>query len=683
MSTYTAIDLSNATKYSVERNKLRILNYLYKTRPNIISWLDVKITAADPENDYYYTEKFSNKAIKVSIKLTEHACTTISCNSHHPTGVCDYGDEPVMYRLGETNTYTPACQPACYHMRTSTTHDGEGRVKLQSLRTKWSKHNDVCAIVPIVASYMELPLFRSKERYEARVNDLTVGFDEYINENDKNTVSGVEYKFNEYYCNVFDTGFDAENKTCYNPPGKWLYKNLVGGYMVALVKAGIYKIENGTTQPIVNFEEPVPAPGPHLFYENWRNDINPAFVLPPVDITLKDLNENAMFRTLKGENNTFDAFIDEDLTTEVNFSRSKIRKKRSLPAHMRRHHERTNLHRTFDEDFTGFANPVTELEASKPKPKIEKEWYLKFGDKLIHVLQSLLSPDFLEIYAANKALHFVTTSLNTALNMIMNKFVPMLITRLAIGAEMVMSALVEKSLEAVLVHTTMNVVINLTSKVIVSICTMLTELASFFGSVLIIVNVLDLLLSFWDPLNFNEMFNAEFLKMITFESEMGQRIGMGMSKPVVSFELLCALLLSVDERMELAVEVFADIYDYLDSLTVNSEGGRIDKGDVINPRYMQKHDIATEILAKKNVYTPVQLNEFEEAHKLRMSYFGETKLYLAILAGIAFSFLIMEVWVGAIIFFILCMLLVWSNYLNSTVNIGKFIQKSKIRLHLK
>ncbi len=723
MATYTAIDMSNATKYVNERYKLRLLNYLYKTRPNIISWLDVKITAADPEIDYYYPANFADKAIKVTITLTEHACKTVNCNTTHPRGVCKFDDQPIMYRLGETNTFTSACQPACYHMKTSVTYNEDGKVVPQMVRTKWSKHNNECAILSTVSSYMELPIFRSEERYQRRVNDLRVGFDEYVDENDKLTVSGIQYKFNEYYCRVYDTTFDAQKKTCYNPPGKWLYKNLVGGYMIAMVKAGINMLENGTLLPSIDFDVPVPEPGPELFYENWRKDINPDFVLPSIDITLKDLQENDSYRMLYEERDPEeDPFSgkEDDLDTYVNFTRSKLFKKFSMPVQLRRQHEEglmgypsesaklTNAPESAQKQSISFVRGVddhilpkltTESEGggasnvndtgndtgSKPSEEetnweIVKKW---MSERFVMVLQSLFSTEFLEMLAVNKAYELLVQSLKTSLNMVMNKFLPFLIGRMQLYTQMLLTNVVAKSIEALLVRTTMTLAMNMITKTVTFLVTFLTELASFVGVILAIVNIMDLLFSLFDPFGFNQAFSAEFLNVLTFQSELAQRRSMGVARPTITFDLLAGMMISNEEKIKLDADTLLDLYEYMDALTVNSEGARIDKGDVFNPKYIQKDELTTEIFAKKSVYTVQELVEFEETHKLRMSYFTQSKTYLTILLGVALAFVILEIWIGAIIFFLLCLLLLWTNYLNSVINVGKYVKDSQIQLNLK
>lgn len=680
MGDYTSVDLSNAIQYANNRLKLRQINFLYQQTPQIISWFNIKIEQADPIYDYYYPDSFKDRAIKVSVSLTKDACENIGCNTSKINGACAFNEEAQLYRIGDSSTFTTVCQPACYNLKQLATYDENGDPKVQSLRTEWVEKDQLCALVPNTASFMECPLYRSKEHYQKRLNDLALGFNYGPQEDNGISLTGQTYSFNEYYCSVYNKTWDPTNKTCNTTWYDRLLSSIVGENIINIIKAGVSLIENGTVLPTPSFPDAPPPVDPKYVLNNWRRNINTEFILPSKDIKMSDIYE--MFQTREmiindpeGEFNT----LNDNYKRKVRYHANKLIK---MPYLQRRERDKGLNVAPSVTNQSEKSREKRDIDIKKLEAKMQKI-LTQIGDKLVVILQSMTTLEFWEDVAINVAFDIITASLRTALMSISNNIIPLLLRTVVSSTELLLSRVLISALTATLINTTINVVVKLISQTIIALCRILAQAVSIIGIILIVISLFDIALAFWDPLGFNNMFNTQILRETNLSGELSMRRQLLLAKPTMNYDIAINLMLEREDSLRLNVECFTDMYEYLASLTVNSEGTRIEKGTNIDVNVIDVEALSTNILARRNVYTPEQFNEFENTHQQRMSYFKSSKIYLGILFGLASTCVILEVYFAAIILFIIIIALIFTVYLNGVVNVGRYIEKSKINLNLK
>ena len=159
------------------------------------------------------------------------------------------------------------------------------------------------------------------------------------------------------------------------------------------------------------------------------------------------------------------------------------------------------------------------------------------------------------------------------------------------------------------------------------------------------------------------------------ESDNAIRMSMETDVPNMTFDNLCNIMLSTDEIIENNVKSFSDMYEYLDSLLVNSEGTRINKGEIIllgNSEVINQK-ASERAIARGKLYTPKDFYTYECEHVDRMTYFNETNKYVLAMVGLGLMFMVMEIYLIGLIFMVIGTGIIFSVYLNTTsVNMKKY-----------
>lgn len=155
----------------------------------------------------------------------------------------------------------------------------------------------------------------------------------------------------------------------------------------------------------------------------------------------------------------------------------------------------------------------------------------------------------------------------------------------------------------------------LAAKEILLLGKILGAAVSVLGWILIVGFVLDIIFTFWDPFGYKNELPPNYPAACVRQSELSYRSLGGISNMDYTFEDLCTLLLSQEERITIEIESLFDQLIYLDALVVNSEGSLIDKGEplVIVPRAEHLDDF---IRQKRNANRfHFDHDEFEEYNK--------------------------------------------------------------------
>ena len=139
--------------------------------------------------------------------------------------------------------------------------------------------------------------------------------------------------------------------------------------------------------------------------------------------------------------------------------------------------------------------------------------------------------------------------------------------------------------------------------------------SSIIGWVLLVVSILDITFALWDPLGFNNKYPEGYLKQVMEEMGGKFRQNLEVSSLEFTFNILAKqFLLSKDDVIELSIDTFHWTLEYLDTLTVNSEGSLIDKGQLVKFS-INADELETNLnieTVKFDIYTPEDFNEFEQ-----------------------------------------------------------------------
>lgn len=291
MTNYTQVDMDNASLYANQRLKLHYIKLINEKYPHIGGDLIYTIKQADSDKDYYYPNSFKSNAIMVDVNITKELCEKISCNSATNKGACKVDEEASLYRVGDTDTFKIQCEPACFNLKNQTVFDDDGNESVQSYKFKWN-NNDKCEFVNSAVTWMELPIYRSLEIYEKRLNDLEIGFN-YDDDLDL-------YFYNKYYCNVYFDDFDSGKKNCKTKWYDTIANVVVGENIMKLAKAGISYLKNGNTIIPSGLPNP-PAIDTKWKLENWKKSINEKFIVPNTEITLDGVKVKRSIEEAKDE----------------------------------------------------------------------------------------------------------------------------------------------------------------------------------------------------------------------------------------------------------------------------------------------------------------------------------------------------------------------------------------------
>jgi len=686
LTTFTDVDIANAAEYAQQRLRLVYLHYLMEKVPHIASHFTYTITQADTEKDYYYPPVFRRKAIKVNIRVNPTVCEKISCNSVNTQSACKPTDVAEYLRVGDQEIFERVCQPACYNLYDKTVYDDDGKELPQMLRVQAKE--DKCVIIGGTAIWLEQPFYRSTEHFARRLNDLPIGF----NRGPENpiTQSGLQYEYNKTYCDSYFDKWDPENKNCYVPWYEVILRAVVGESIVKLVNSGVTWIENGLKSDIPQPNLPKPPPIESIWLlDNWRDDIDPNFILPPIDIELPDAKDGSeRCDDIIYDKNDY-KFVDSrkkmGFKSNGEYTRRLIKRtvESSLSKTMMTAQERQFLDNSiFKENYTQrvAGQKYTRNFAITEKQKNADE--LNIGEIILEILGSILyntDPEYWRDITIGLAFDGVLAGIKKASKQIIKKVVPKLADYLIKSTYAILSNIFGGALKCWITMTISRVAIQMASKIIIALCRMLAQAASVIGLILTIIGFCDIAFMIWDPLGYNNKFDKAILRRVLEENEFALREDFNMNRPEMTFDLIVLLMIDPSVAAELGLQIFGFIYEYLDSLEVNSEGTRIDKGSVVR-KYFDK-DQQDKAMVETKLYTQKDLYEYEEYHAMRMRYFTKVKPYVLTLTGIGCVLLVLKVYYLSLIIFILVIFIAYTTYLNATYNVGRFVENSAIQLN--
>jgi hypothetical protein len=615
----TRRDEINGILFAQARTRLVTLERLHRQYPALLSHCEYKIRQADYVSDYFYPSALNNRAIVSSVEITKKLCEKLSCNFAGPKGQCTSNDVAYNYRLGDRPEFQTACEPACFNLLNNPTYHEDGTELPQMLRVQYN--NGRCAIVPSGATWAEIPLYRSSEIYETRVNDLPVGFNLRHN---PFTNSGLSYNYNESYCTAFFDQWDAQNEICYTRWYERIFNAVIGEAIIKLTRAGITALQNnGNTVPQLPNLPDIPPIDQKYHVENWITDINKSFAPP-------DPN---------GDNDK----IVNDLTPNTS------PKRRIEPPNINDDREIPPIVTDFDDGF--------------------------FDDlmgKILQIIGDILTdPDFYFTIGADIGLELILRGIRKTAKSAINKAtsaVAALIARVA--ATPIPSRIFGAAIRIALTKMVAQVAIKVTAQFLVAIARILVLATSVIGIILVIISIFDILLTFWDPLGFNNKYPPGFLDDVMWNSDLALRQDFQMSSPEITFDMLNFLLSTEEEIIQDNLIAFEWIFEYFMALEVNSEGRRIDRGPLIvldpSTNLLHPYDAAA---ARMTVPTRADFIEFEARHQARWELSKHAHQYAWAVSALALAFVFLGTHLFATILFFIALILFAISIINLDVDV--------------
>lgn len=674
---YTNKDLDNGITYSNNRYALRIINTLHAKLPHLISHMEYSIRQADPTDDYYYPSTFAHRAIVVHTKIPELLCSKISCNSIMAESVCKRSTPASYYNIGDSPEFRRQCEPACFNLLKDPVIDEEtGEEQVQMLRLEYNDKYG-CVILPTAAVWHEHPFYRSETVYEHRLNDLPVGFN--VANPDPYSYSGMTYKYNKSYCDAFYDQWDG-NK-CIKKWWETVLYAVVGESIIKMVKAGIQTIENGykSDYPPVTIPT-IPDIEDVWTLEGWTNDINEFFIVPPIEYEIPPTLQNHIQREVSSNNN---CPIENQFShlTRLKIIKSFKNKHRQISTKLRQKLETYYDLKILTQNEKDEIQHIKDTNKRHPTIILISKQDGSEGNVLDIVssvidslLMSVFTPGFWIDIGIGITSDVILDQMKVIFRKLSNDIIPKLTSKLISYTGKLMSKVFAKSIYATIANTMSKIVIKTVSKVMIQLTKLVAELASVVGIILAIITIFDILLTIWDPLGFNNKFDEEIINSVTRSSDIAMRQNLEVSIPTMTFEIFTNMCLTPEEIIDESLNTFKYIYEYLDALTVNSEGSRIDKGTELDLNGLDGDNLNNVSIVNSKLITPKELYDYEFDHSLRMKFYIQSTSIITGVLAISVLFMLFDMWFMAVIFFILLLLIILISYFNgSSINVVKVI----------
>lgn len=517
---FTDADLQASSKFAETNTKIRAIRLLYQKVPHLASKLKYTVRDALPE-DYFIPDAIKHACKVIRVDLTEDLCLALSCNPTTESGMCKANMTASYYYVGDDG-YDVQCQPACFNTATKQTYNQDGSRAPDTPMLNY--HSGKCRMVPsTLVSYLEKPFFRSDTVYEHRKNDMPTGFSRKASDNPYGC--GLDYKTNAAYCEYYDRTLQSDGSCNL----RWWEEGLdavVGMSLINTVKSSVRMLSNGN-RPFAlpsNLPELPAALETKHTVDGWKQNVDRSFVVPELIDTKPVARSGRVKRDTGRESVSTDKAQDDDQSSWIE------RMKKVMLGML-------------EQAFT------------------DRSFWTQLGVGVVS--EAML--DHLKALC-KKVIEKLSLSLV--------KRLPQTVT--SVGAN-VLKAGLKSTCTKIITGT----VLRIASKTALLVAKVTAAAVSVIGWLLIAAALLDILFTFWDPYGYGNMFPPSLPHDIMTKGERAFRQAAESATLDYEFENFAALVLSEEEMLNIQVDSLLDRLVYLDSLVVNSDGARIEKGDTI------------------------------------------------------------------------------------------------------
>lgn len=533
---FTDKDREAADRFAQPNTVIRTIRLLHSKAPHLASELEYSVREARSA-DYFIPEKIKHMCKVIDVGISEKLCRKLSCNPTMESGMCKPNMTASYYYVGDDD-YDVQCQPACFNTTESHMYSADGNRVPETPMLNF--HSGKCRIVPsTMVSYLEKPFYRSDIVYENRKNDMPTGFSRTPSTNPYGC--GLDYKANATYCKYYDRILQDDGSCSL----EWWEVGLdavVGMSLINTVKSSVRMLAD-TESPMA-----LPSNLPKLpesleaihTVDGWKKDVNLSFIVPELIHTRTEFTHPYHSRFKRGVRAT-----DGDQGPTV-------------PLH-------------------------TKNDNTAESVETQQSWVDNVEAVMLSMLECLFTDKSLWI---SMGVGMVTETMLSRLKDLCKKVVEKLSLQLIKEVPRMGTSVGVNVLRTALKGTCTKIVINkvvaIASKTAIALAKMTVAAVSVVGWFLIATTLLDILFTFWDPYGYNNMFPPTLPHDLMANAERAFRQSAETATMNYEFDHFAALVLTEDEMLSIHVESLMDRLVYLNSLAVNSDGVRLDKGDIIN-----------------------------------------------------------------------------------------------------
>lgn len=619
---YTHHDMLNAMMYARQRMRLHWYKHLTQTHPQLATHMRVVVERANPDAHYFYTDKFHKRAVVTSIAISEHACANVACNSTHMKGACTPTDTAGYIRVGDANEFRLNCQPACFNMHTKKRHrDIADKPVYDMPNWIWNNDRGKCYMVNAqMEAYMLAPIVRSQDRYQIRVNDLPVGYNS--GERDPLTNTGRTYIPNPTYCAAYMDNYVPADQKCEPSTALKVFGYLLGEHLLKTIGASASMMLHATFD-VPTYPQAEPAVPPRLpanmTVDGWKNDIDHT-APPPPDVGMDVPDDVPM------------AQIDE---RQERLRANAILVSGKPPKTSDERRQEANTAAASDDDNASAAADDARSEIDAVLNSFAGQQWEKMFRRVSKVMSGMLegleSQEGINMVLVNDLAHSALSGSKRLFTFMAREVVPILVRTLEEESQILMTGVLRSAASAALMNTLVSSAARVAGRVLVALSEALVSATTVVGLVLAVSMVFDLIFSLWDPMNFNSEFDGKTLRNLVAHGEQQLRQKMQTNELSLSFDVLINMVVDHDELQKGAMMSMIYAYEYLDHLTVNSDGSVIDKGSpmAVHPPTQQDQDA---MASMHYTYTDSRVTRYRDDMRRRME---GTRLphYLLVVGG--------------------------------------------------
>lgn len=516
---FTDADVQASNKFAETNTKIRTIRLLYQKVPHLASKLKYTVRDALPE-DYYIPDAIKHACKVIDVELTEDLCLALSCNPTTESGMCKANMTAGYYYVGDDG-YDVQCQPACFNTAAKQTYSQDGSRVPDTPMLNY--HSGKCRIVPsTMVSYLEKPFFRSDTVYEHRKNDMPTGFSRKASDNPYGC--GLDYKTNATYCEYYDRTLESDGSCSV----RWWEEGLdavVGMSLINTVKSSVRMLSDSKkpfASPTNLPELPAALESKHTV-DGWKQNVDRSFVVP------------------------------ELIDTKPVASAGRVKRD------------------------TGHASASTDTVKVDQSSWIERMKTVMSG----MLEKAFTDPSFWTQTGVGVVSEVMLDKLKTLCKKVIEKLSLSLVKRLPQTVTNVGANVLKAGLKSTCTRIVTGTVIRIASKAALVVAKVTAAAVSVVGWLLMSAALLDILFGLWDPYGYSNMFPPTLPHDLLANGERALRQAAGSAKLDYEFNNFVALVLSEEEMLSIQVDSLVDRLVYLDSLVVNSDGERIEKGDTI------------------------------------------------------------------------------------------------------
>lgn len=572
-ASYTELDILNSSRYAEYNTRVRLLRRMHARAPHLASWLDINVRDATSA-DYYVPKALKSTSKVMDIRMTKTLCEMLSCTPVRENDVCRANQAANYYYVGD-DAYDVQCQPACFNTAVKATYNTDGSRGADTPQLNW--HSGKCRIVnSSTVSWLEKTYYRSGTHYEYRLNDMPTGFSR-IPDTTNEFGCGFTYRPNATYCKYYDRHIEP-NGACEMSAWEYVLDSVIGMSLINTVRSAIRVVTNDNRP----FELPTNLPKlptklePIHTIEGWRANIRKSFEVPPL-LESKPQAPTRKRREIDGGG--------EDEHEEDQVTRSR------RAAEDRAYSDPDNklsefLRARLSDDAVSSARVLDTNDDNDDAddPESTKTWQEKMRDILVGILETITTdPNFWLQIGIDVAVSKIVEKLKDLALRVFDKIAATLGRGALKLSGKVGTRVLAAGFRSLIVRSVGVFVLRVGVQFAVMLAKLLTAVASVVGWLLVGAMILDIGFALWDPFGYKNLFPPEMPRDLMTNGETALRQMLQAGEANYEFDQLTAVLLSEDEMLETQIESLLDRLIYLDSLVVNSEGTRIDKGSMIDP----------------------------------------------------------------------------------------------------